>query len=669
MNIALELKLVLFPIGLRSILMKSLLINCGSVFLLAGMCLFSSQPALAQGEDMNETEGEVAESGIPISDLADVSPLLVAIQGGVLDYANGSAVARFNLGWEYLPLDEQLQMSSLRNNSVPIEIEIPNSALKGPEWINYIENEAENGVEFRDALINMYRLNQNASLQEIEKGNSDLLCFSTFWLVDTQSTCPSSTTEPPDASSIIDAISSQDYFGLVRDATALRFLLRSEGINFLVRTNGSDGQSLDSELEKIEDITWRIRLYPFIIRGDDPESEEDDVTYYRVAVDAVTDDPVRRNVFEVSSSENENESTDEITVQVSVSFNESNNTAGLFNPILGTNDFMVSLEQAVPEPLREEFDSDSNGEDPAVSSLNRVFSIVGGQTLGSVVTGFLGGSQNGTVLSGGLIAGDRVRPIVGANYEFSPRARVSAGMALGISPGGENESLFLGPSVRTSIFTLSAGAAVADENDALNVDPAGVISFDLSQLLGERDVVRNITVDNSEMGGDWGIASNILSENVSVAEISVKACGDPDLLAAQRNRSLRGDVILLRQFASRDGTPIPANESRAQISLPLQDLLDEAKSRRFVPVGLYTIPEEQWIFTLNSNDGIENNEISYRLYNECPAESGISAPLNDRNSFPLNQPPTSISATDIEVAIVRCDGMAVKCEEEDADEQ
>ncbi|MGK7912393.1 MAG: hypothetical protein AB4050_13080 [Synechococcus sp.] len=642
--------------------MKSLLINCGSVFLLAGMCLFSSQLALAEGEDMTEAEGESTESGIPIADLADVSPLFAAIQGGVLDYANGSAVARFNLGWEYLPLDEQLQMSSLRNNSVPIEIEIPNSAFQGSEWINYIEKEAENGAEFRDALIKMYRLGDSASLQEIEKGNSDLLCFSTFWLVDTQSACPSSS---DNAASIIDAVSSQDYFGLVRDATALRFLLRSEGINFLVRTNGSDGQSLDSELEKIEDITWRIRLYPFIIRGDDPESEED-VTYYRVAVDAVTDDPVRRNVFEVSSSENENESTDEITVQVSVSFNESNNTAGLFNPILGTNDLMVSLEQAVPEPLRKEFDSDSNGEDPAVSSLNRVFSIVGGQTLGSIVTGFLGGSQNGTVLSGGLIAGDRVRPVVGANYEFSPRARVSAGMALGISPGGENESLFLGPSVRTSIFTLSAGAAVADEDDALNVDPAGVISFDLSQLLGERDVVRNITVDNSEMGGDWGIASNILSENVSVAEISVDACGDSELLAAQRDGSLRSDVILLRQFASRDETPIPEDMPRAQISLPLQKLLGETDSRRFVPAGLYSIPEEQWIFTLNSNDDTESNDISYRLYNFCPG--GVSAAIDSRNNYRLNQPTTATSATPIDIAFARCNGTTVKCEEDDSDE-
>ena len=106
----------------------------------------------------------------------------------------------------------------------------------------------------------------------------------------------------------------------------------------------------------------------------------------------------------------------------------------------------------------------------ALTSLSGFFSFLGSSDqFGTAIQGILGGTDNTSIVSGGLIGfkNGGVSPLIGINQDIGQLGDdISGGFLFGVGLG-EKTSLFLGPSIRSSLFTLSAGATLGDRKSVV----------------------------------------------------------------------------------------------------------------------------------------------------------------------------------------------------------
>jgi hypothetical protein len=191
--------------------------------------------------------------------------------------------------------------------------------------------------------------------------------------------------------------------------------------------------------------------------------------------------------------------------------------------------------------------------------------------IGLVSNNFLGGTNNTSIITGGLINDKVAQPIIGVNLELLDLGSSKAGGLFGIGLT-DNNSLYIGPSFQYSILTLSAGARIFDKKDSTRVEPAGVISFDLSQVIGGKQENKKIELDRSKVGGDWGKASEEIVKDLVLVDWGVS-----------QNTNIQEPLALVKE-KNCTGNAIQPNE---YAELPLNISTGEKPSLKFIPQGIY----------------------------------------------------------------------------------
>jgi hypothetical protein len=198
-----------------------------------------------------------------------------------------------------------------------------------------------------------------------------------------------------------------------------------------------------------------------------------------------------------------------------------------------------------------------------------------------VSNNLLGNLQNASIVTGGLISDKSVDSLVGIDTKFADLGDVKLGGLIGIGLNNNNP-LFVGPSLSYAGLTFAAGARVSSKNDTVKFDPSGLISLDLSQALGgQQPNQKKIVVDKSIVGGNWGVASDEISKNLSLVNwevtedtvknlkgvpvylVNIKDCNKKDLQSDQQAKILvkKADPQLrfiprgIYQFQDQDGKP------------------------------------------------------------------------------------------------------------------
>ena len=132
---------------------------------------------------------------------------------------------------------------------------------------------------------------------------------------------------------------------------------------------------------------------------------------------------------------------------------------------------------------------------------------------------------------------------MGVNQELGQISDdISAGVILGVGLG-EKTSLFLGPSIRSSIFTLSAGATLGTQTNS-EVNFAGLICIDLSRLTSSKKDSQQIKVSGSSQGGGLGEITEETIKRYTAVEytsdrdiLMTRICDEKSVLIAEADKN------------------------------------------------------------------------------------------------------------------------------------
>lgn len=518
-------------------------------------------PCLSAWAEENGSSGDSARGRAEQPTLTkdtDLNAIRLAIASGVIDFVNNARKVTLDLEWDLLPMDGTLLESAREQGVRPHTIRLENRALMDGSWINRMKREDR---ELLSAAFRFDLANPPAQ-REAE--------FIRYWQQPggagfQQVIGPSG---PATAT-----ITGRDYFSLLRDFLFISGLLQTKGIRYSVAIEGATprGENPLISPQNGSNIHWELKVYEF--------AAADGVKYYRYSAKARMD-PIPLLFPNTDQAE--------ARINVGISFIRSGGTAGLlqtrFDSVPGS--ITVELAPAVKDKL------DAIERSHSDSDLESLLKFVGnGAQLGEIVTnGLLGGTSNASIMGGGLIGQGKVSQVVGVNQEFSHTLNSGAGVFFGIEPGGDN-SLFLGPSFRWSIFTFAVGLNTyekerADSSDRLTITRfAGVLSIDLSRITGSKKAVTRVLLDNSVVGGDIGKASEEVARPLTLLYYTLEAPG------AQ-------DAVTLVQVKDGAGKPIEEEAQKARITLTPTG--PDAPRLLFVPRGRYRIE------TLPPNTRLQN---------------------------------------------------------------
>jgi hypothetical protein len=327
-----------------------------------------------------------------------------------------------------------------------------------------------------------------------------------------------------------------------------------------------------------------------------PVSKDFNVSYYRLGARAVTRKPVE---FLFRSNNNP-------TASIAMSFRESDITLNVDDLYPDQGYEITSSQPVISDEVKQQLETIKSKQ--GSSQLDIAFGNITGVTASQIVSRkLLGGANNTSFIAGGLIGNDEIQSLVGANLEVGKFAEdVIPGLLFGLSPRDENATLFLGPSLRFSIFTLAAGARLFQFDDSVRVRPAGVVSLDLSRVLNGNQS-QSISVKDPNFGGGWfdltGIVAKDLSENIALIGYSLKKESGIELSD--------GSIRLLRNSQQCDAqgqpsgcqpTDLPKIEQNIEIGLKFSN----SEEINFLPKGIYSlsIPDGYVVKDCNSNQTV-----------------------------------------------------------------
>jgi hypothetical protein len=395
------------------------------------------------------------------------SAIKAIIEQGVVEYEKGVKKARFSLEWNPLPINEELVKSLGQHKKVDL--------FPQTEEIN--QNNSKNiacGLKSKDLLYEALGVKKNS--------NCDLLV-------------PDKELQEIELKALFTTggIKPSEYIAMSEERNILRTILKSKGVEYAFRIK--DSGDIEVPDFKDKDIIWKVKIYKYIW-----PSASTNLYYYRFSVKAVVK-PFDKNIL-----------SNQIELK-KISFDATIRIKDLDRQISIPNEFfsMTNLGEIIPNLVNPP-DTKKVADEAAsnFSTLSGVFNIFGGgKQLGIATQGIFSGTENSSFISGGLLnfSNGGVDPLIGVSREIGKIGDISTGIVFGVGLG-EKTSIFLGPSLQTSIFTLSAGATLgAREQSDLNF--AGLISVDISRLTGSKTEVNTITVENPSVGGNSNIREKI----------------------------------------------------------------------------------------------------------------------------------------------------------------
>lgn len=320
-------------------------------------------------------------------------------------------------------------------------------------------------------------------------------------------------------------VRASDYFSLLRDRNvAQNLLLYPQELEYRLtihpRKDYAPSPFEDDRYTVVsrQDVRWDIKVYEATV------SEDPEIVYYRFAIRAVADPqdfliPVNYiNGGEIAYSASAylvQENGQELAVSGAEGFGLNQIDTFTAPPERDNLKNVRDLQAGFQGVL------DSATADYRPNRLTGLASLaIGEGQLSSLIGRALTQSptRGNSIVSGGLVgfSGDsNPEALIGINQEIFQLGNLDAGLLFGATPESDT-SIFVGPSLRYSVMTLGFGARIAGD-DSLEVDPAGVISVDLSRVLADDSPDKDFfIVENPfEDGGSVGeLASQIAQEQM-----------------------------------------------------------------------------------------------------------------------------------------------------------
>jgi hypothetical protein len=345
-----------------------------------------------------------------------------------------------------------------------------------------------------------------------------------------------------------DTIRVSEYMQMQRERNILTALLSSRGGEYSFGLKG-DARSISPPNFSDKKIDWYIDVYTF------KSSEGGD--YYRFTAKAVIE-PFDMSITDYASQK-------EIFYDARFKLKESKYISQIANNLFVSRS-SISIPSVDPTQVPSNFPK-SVDLNKSLSSLSGFLSIVGGsEQLGTITEGLLGGTEDTSIISGGLISNGGVSALVGVNREvFNIGDDTRGGILLGLGLG-DKTSLFLGPSLQSSIFTISAGARIGTQNTDVNF--AGMVAVDLSRLTNSKKNKSTIPVNISTSGGGLGQASEQIINKYTLLEY----------------KQLSQDFVLTR-VCDEEGNKIPEQDKNLRNIVNLQS--KQPPKRIYLPRGVY----------------------------------------------------------------------------------
>ncbi|MCP6762719.1 MAG: hypothetical protein NHB32_29065 [Fischerella sp. CENA71] len=495
----------------------------------------------------------------------------LSIVNGVIEYLQNSKQVTIGLEWSLLPADENLLELAREyyEKDEPVTCLIRNENLgKSNQWVENLSEKCQQRL--REALM-------VSDLKTLNSAPDSLARFQKYWNPE----------ENGDGVQLVrqGSVTASEYFGLLRDNIQITNLLKSNGISYSFDVSGATPQGQFPRISD-QDITWDIKIYRFAVA----RLQNQPIYIYRFVAKAVIEP------FKLTFAKAE---TTDANLNVAISFKKGEETVGLSNLKLLASPIPIKIEKEKGQETNLKKLEDAK----AFTQLNTALSFFGSPDLSQIVSNnFLGGTNNTSILTGGLINDKVAQPIVGVNLDILDLGNSKAGGLLGIGITDSN-SLYIGPSFQYSILTLSAGARIFEKKDFTRVEPAGVISFDLSQVIGGKQQNREIELDRNKVGGDWGKASEEIVKNLALVDWGIT-----------QNPNIQQSLALVKEKDCADNKIQPDEYAE----LPIKISQGEKPRLKFIPQGKYkyqgldTLPI---IYALHA-DGVpvnKNAEINF-----CP---------------------------------------------------
>ncbi|AVH68509.1 hypothetical protein [Nostoc sp. 'Peltigera membranacea cyanobiont' N6] len=518
------------------------------------MLLSPTLPLLAKSNPAETSSESTAQPDNSSLDLnKTVRAIRFSLMEDILKFVNNVAKTKVQLEWQFLPISDEPSFRKLQASydARKATIVIPNNQLGDSEkWLQSLKS-AKSFKNSNECPILEKALPTPANQEYYEriwnpKGDG--------WR---QFVGPS--------------IRATEYFSLLRDYNLIKTLLNdSRGVKFYFTIDQvSDTREID------EKVNWKIDVYEFEVKPGN--NCQDRVVYYRYNIKALTEPfevAIARNKIpkeNIDKAETISETQQKVNLKVTVEafLKKSPQLAGLIDEAMyllkndnGQNNITVILDNQNQKFVNE------LAKQNAANTLNTVFPLIGnlGNITKEVTSTFLGGTEDSSIITGGLIdfGKDQIGGLVGINKEFNPQNNISPGVAFGVGIASDAPvSLYVGPSIRASAFTLSAGANILEDNNDLNVNIAGLISVDVSRLLGNKKVGNSISIDSSDKGGQWYKATEILAKDLA-------------LLETTSDREFQ-----MRRVCDSNGTAITDANQQAVF------LVTSKKTLQFIPRGYY----------------------------------------------------------------------------------
>ena len=474
----------------------------------------------------------------PAAGLEPTSSLLsnvrLSLIDGVIERANETKRATVAPEWELLPLHPLLQRDVDHAGPKAVFIEFPplpndNFAQELPKWLAKLPQATPE--EIKQGAIGGARFN----LKEWHDA------FREYW--------NDINTEDLD----VGQISPREYYGLRRDHQVLYNLLQSGGFEI---TLTADDPRATIEQKPGSPAYWHIRQYRFLRAEGGPAGPPRFV--YRYTITAVLGE------YEVSA-----QSSVKLSIRAQWrppkpgdQLSEALTMLGVTSPFLNFANVQVAVEPVQSQQLQA---VEAAG---GPSRLETNLQLITGVDVARLFSSnLLGGTRSASFISGALFSfadsTDELSTMVGVNRELVGNTQAQLGLVFGITPD-DLQTLYIGPSLRFSIVTLSAGLKIAqrdrplpDLGTELARDFGATLSVDLSRLAGGKRDTAPLQIDRSTVGGDLGLSSDELSQNL--AGLLVSLSGDPGT-RVQASRKSDGTLVSLQPRDETYWQFVPAGE-------------------------------------------------------------------------------------------------------------
>jgi hypothetical protein len=529
----------------------------------------------------------------PASSLA--TNVRLKVVNGIIERANNTRRIRLAPTWDLLPIHPLLQqqvlyVQGLQGSTKPVtrSAVFKNDALKRPgtpdlgrDFVSTTPTELEQG-DIGGSSLDVDAWHQN---------------FRHFW-----SGIPVNLLRTG-------AILPRHMFGLLRDHQLIYALLKSGGVSSSVVSSDKD---LVAKPVPGTQPDWSVTQFRIRVSSS-PETFE-----YRYVITSSLER------YDVSTTA-DNAAQEKVTIQAAWQAKQANPSLLdklLFN--LGVGNSAIEFEDVTIHPapvLADKINQvDASGGPSRLEAYVRLFSGVDASDV--IAKNILGGTRNASIITGGLVSRDKLTSLVGVNTEFSPfsTASVKPGYLLGISPSGGND-LFAGLSARTDVITLGVGLQVSEEDKTKRVPPqtgtalkgelAGVVSFDLSRLLGGKEERPKLAVSRGTVGGDLGLSSDEIAANLGGGILYIDypppgndSNGQPDPNTVP--------ILYLTQFENEKGEPVSGtNAVRVPVRLYSWTPTQSRGKYLFVPAGKYhwDVPPP-YVLSI-AGQAVSNNEIRF----------------------------------------------------------